>query len=92
MTYSITAYSRAAARRLGVTIVPSTRKNKKIDVISKKTKKKLASIGDSRYSDFPSYVSSHGMAYAKKRRALYHKRHGSYAAGTTGYYASKILW
>ena len=63
MTYSITAYSRAAARRLGVTIVSSTRKNKKIDVISKQTKKKLASIGDSRYSDFPSYVSSHGMAY-----------------------------
>ncbi len=92
MTYSITAYSRAAARRLGVTIRPSTRKNKKIDVINKTTGKKICSIGDSRYSDFPSYKASHGLAYAKKRRTLYHKRHGTYATGTPGYYASHILW
>ena len=91
MTYTITGYSKAAARRLGVTIRPSTLKNKKIDVMSK-TGKKICSIGDSRYSDFPSYVSSHGLAHAKKRRTLYHKRHGTYAAGTPGYYASHILW
>ena len=92
MTYSITSYSRAAAKRLGVLIRLSTRKNKKIDVIAKRTGKKICSIGDSRYSDFPSYIASHGLEHAKKRQKLYHKRHGRYAIGTPGYYAGEILW
>lgn len=91
MSYSITAYSRAAARRLGVSIRPSKLKNKKIDVMSR-TGKKICSIGDSRYSDYPSYKASHDLAYANKRRILYHKRHGRYAVGTPGYYAGEILW
>ena len=51
MTYVITKYSFDKAKRLGVEIVPSTVKNKKIDVYNVDGIK-VASIGDSRYSDF----------------------------------------
>jgi len=50
MTYKITKYSFDQARKLGVTIKPSTVKGKKIDVY--KNGIKVASIGDSRYTDF----------------------------------------
>ena len=42
--------ARRKAASIGVTIKPSTRKNKKLDVY--KDGEKVASIGDLRYSDF----------------------------------------
>ena len=90
--YKITSYSKRKAKKLGVTIKKSTRKNKKIDVI--KNNKKIASIGAVGYSDYPTYIKTKGKAYANKRRTLYKKRHqkNRTKVGTAGYYADKILW
>ena len=73
------------AKKLGVTIAPSTRKFKKLDVF--KNGKKVASIGDIRYSDFNIHKDP-------KRRMLYKKRHQRYRnrVGTPSYYADRILW
>ena len=90
--YQITQYHKDQATRLGVTIKPSTRKNKKIDVF--KDNKKVASIGDTRYLDFITYKKEKGLKYAKERRRLYRIRHGRFKdnKGTPGYYAYQILW
>ena len=90
----------AAAKRLakkhGVEVEYSTRKNKKLDVFireksngsSKKTRKrKVASIGDVRYSDFLQHKDP-------ERRRRYKIRHNNYRhrRNTPGWYADKILW
>jgi hypothetical protein len=87
--YSISKYSYRKAKELGVDIKPSTNENKKIDVYEKGNK--VASIGDIRYNDFPTYIKSHGVSYARKRRELYHTRHKG-DKGKVGYYAKEILW
>jgi hypothetical protein len=48
--YRILFEQRQAAKRLGVTIRPSTLKSKKLDVY--KNGFKIASIGDIRYNDY----------------------------------------
>ena len=92
MTYHITQYSYNQAEALGVIIKPSNRKNKKIDVY--KNDVKVASIGDSRYKDFTTYLKEKGKSYANDRRRLYKIRHESdkNKVGSKGFYASKILW
>lgn len=78
--------ARDRAKKLGVTIKPSTMKNKKLDVYDK-SGKKLASIGDIRYSDYLQHADD-------KRRQSYKARHSANRniKGTAGYYADKILW
>ena len=73
------------AKVIGVTIRPSTIKNKKLDVY--KDGNKVASIGDLRYEDFNTHHDS-------MRRAAYKKRHEKYRhkVGTPSYYSDKILW
>lgn len=90
--YSITAYSRRQAKRLGVTIRPSTVKGKKIDVY--KGGEKVASVGAVGYSDYPTYIKSHGKEYADRRRQLYKQRHSRdrKVRGSAGYYADQLLW
>lgn len=90
--YEIKPYSIKKAKELGVTIMPSKKKNKKIDVF--KNGEKIATIGDSRYNDYPTYLQSKGDEYAKKRRLLYKIRHSKdrNIIGSKGYYADKILW
>ena len=90
MPYKISDYSFQQARKIGVTIKPSINKNKKIDVY--KNKKKIASIGDVNYSDFPTYLDEKGKTYADKRRKLYKIRHKKDLNSGAGYYANKILW
>jgi hypothetical protein len=92
MSYDITDYSFKQAAKLGVDIKPSTKKNKKIDVI--RENKVIASIGDKRYSDFPTYMKEKGLAFAKERRKLYKARHSKDLGkkDTAGYFANKILW
>jgi hypothetical protein len=92
MSYDITDYSFKQAAKLGVDIKPSTKKNKKIDVI--RENKVIASIGDKRYSDFPTYMKEKGLAFAKERRKLYKARHAKDLGkkDTAGYFANKILW
>ena len=57
-----------------------------------KNKKKIASIGDVNYYDFPTYLDEKGKTYADKRRKLYKIRHKKDLNSGTGYYANKILW
>ena len=87
--YSISKRSYRKAEELGVNIKPSTNENKKIDVYE--NEKKVASIGDIRYNDFPTYIKTHGITYARKRRDLYHARH-KHDKGKAGYYSKNLLW
>jgi len=90
--YEITDYSKQQAKKLGVQIKPSTRKDKKIDVF--KNREKVASIGAKGYKDFPTYKKEKGLAFAETRRRLYKERHEKdrHTKGSAGFYADKILW
>ena len=90
--YEITSYSQEQAKRLGVTIKPSTNKKKKIDVF--KNGEKIASIGAVGYGDYPTFMKTQGKEYADKRRKAYKSRHekNRHIKGTAGFYADQILW
>lgn len=90
--YEITSYSQQQAKRLGVTIKPSTNKKKKLDVF--KDGNKVASIGATGYGDFPTFLKTEGKEYAEKRRQAYKKRHEKdrHIKGTPGFFADQILW
>ena len=92
MVYEITNYTKNRARVLGVTVKPSTNPKKKIDVY--KNGVKVASIGDDKYLDFPTYVKLNGIEYANKRRQLYKIRHAKDISieYSNGWYADKLLW
>ncbi len=92
MSYNISSYTKSQARKLGVEVRRSKSKGKKLDVY--KNGKKVASIGALGYKDYPSFIKSHGKAYAEKRRSAYKKRHArdSGRKGSPGYYASRLLW
>jgi hypothetical protein len=74
---------------MNLKLKPSTHKNKKIDVY--KDGDYITSIGDIRYSDYPTYIMTKGKAYADKRRTLYYERHKN-DKGIAGQLAQKILW
>ena len=86
MTQTNLKKARAKAAKIGVSIRPSTLKNKKLDVYNKDGDK-VASVGDLRYSDY----NQHGDA---KRRILYKARHEKHRhiVGTPSYYADRLLW
>ena len=90
--YTITNYTRAKARKLGVVVKRSTSKFKKIDVF--KNGKKVASVGAIGYSDYPTFIKTKGKEFADKRRSAYRKRHQNNRTkiGTNGWYASSLLW
>lgn len=77
--------AKANAKKIGVDVKPSTVKNKKLDVY--KDDKKVASIGDKRYSDF----LQHNDEQRKKNYKSRHEKDRK-VKGTPGYYADKILW
>ena len=93
MAYTITAYTKAQARKHNVVVKPSNVKGKKIDVFNKKGEK-LASVGALGYSDYPTFKKEKGLVYANERRRLYKHRHEKdrHIVGSAGYYADKILW
>ena len=76
----------ARAAKLGVTVRPSTRKHKKLDVYDS-AGNRVASIGDVRYSDF----LQHGDPERRRRYKLRHEKN-RHVKGKPGYYADKILW
>lgn len=90
--YAITAYTRAQAKRLGVEVRPSSNKAKKIDVFREGAK--IAAVGGAGYSDYPTYIASHGKAYADNRRRLYKLRHEKdrHQKWSAGYLADQLLW
>ena len=90
--YNITRYTHAKAKKLGVSVKPSTNKTKKIDVF--RNGKKLASVGANGMNDFPTFIKERGMKFAKTRRRLYRMRHEKdrHKRGSRGYWADKLLW
>tara|TARA_R110000744_G_scaffold156175_2_gene271745 strand:+ start:1066 stop:1344 length:279 start_codon:yes stop_codon:yes gene_type:complete len=92
MSYVITNYTRNRASQLGVSVKPSTRKGKKIDVF--KDDKKIASIGALGYGDYPTFMRTKGKEFANKRRKAYRNRHAKnmIIKGSNGYYAGNLLW
>jgi hypothetical protein len=93
MGYTITAYTRAQAKKHNVIVKPSTVQGKKIDVFNKKGDK-LASVGALGYGDYPTFKREKGLEYANERRRLYKERHDKdrHERGTPGYWADKLLW
>lgn len=88
--YLIKDYSFDQAEKLNVIIRASTRPKYKIDVYAKNGEY-ITSIGDKRYSDYPTFQQTDGEQYAKERRRLYRIRHKN-DNGLRGYYALNILW
>ena len=96
--YEIKNYTRQQAKKLGVKVRPSELKNKKIDVIY--NDKKIASVGDSRFKDYPTYIAEKGKKFADERRRLYrirHKKHSKRVPGdiskqSRSYLAANLLW
>lgn len=88
--YKILPYTLKKAAQMGVTVKPSTRKNKKIDVYDKRGNY-IVSIGDARYYDFPYFAKIYGPKIAAQKRANYHARHAK-DTGTAGKYAKALLW
>lgn len=89
MVYEIQPYSFKKAKDLGVTIKPSSKKGKKIDVF--KNNQLVTSIGASGMNDYPTYLKNEGKKIAEERKRLYKIRH-SKNTGIAGKYASEILW
>jgi hypothetical protein len=91
-TYAITNYTYKQAKKLGVTVKPSTNKTKKIDVF--KGDKKVAAVGANGMGDFPTFMKTEGMASAKEHRRRYKMRHEKdrHVRGSRGWYADKLLW
>jgi hypothetical protein len=97
MAYKITNYTKAQAKKLGVSVRASSVKGRKIDVI--KDGKKVASVGAIGYNDYPTFKRQEERGIvpkgtADKRRALYKNRHDKdrKKVGSRGYYADKLLW
>jgi len=90
--YVITDYTKNAAKRLGVTIKPSSNPEKKLDVY--KNGKKIASCGARGYNDYPTFWKKFGKKVADHHRKLYKQRHEKdrHIVGSNGYYADKLLW
>ena len=91
MSYKILPQQKTAARKLGVTIKPSTVKGKKIDVF--KNGEKVASIGAIGYGDYWTYYQA-DRYLARSKRESYKARHEGEQnkIGSPGYYAWYILW
>ena len=90
--YKIKNYTLKRAKKLGFTVKPSTNKTKKIDVY--KNTKKIASVGANGMNDYPTYIQTRGIKYAKTRRRLYRKRHEKdrHVKLSNGWLADKLLW
>jgi hypothetical protein len=92
MPYAITNYTFSKAKRMGLTVKPSTNKTKKIDVYKKGVK--IASVGAYGMNDYPTYIKKSGLKYAKTRRRLYRIRHRKDRSvkWSRGWLADKLLW
>lgn len=91
--YKISLYTRKKAKKLNVIVLPSEKRNKKIDVYDIYGNL-LASIGDPNYLDYPSYLKYCGKKIADDRRKAYKLRHENdrHIKGSAGYYADQLLW
>ena len=92
MVYSITSYTKTKAKQYGVTVQVSSMPAKKIDVY--RDGEIIARIGALGYSDYSTYIKTHGLEYANERRKLYRIRHkrDRTAMNSNGYWADRLLW
>lgn len=92
MPYNITNYTYTQAKKLGLTVKPSTNKTKKIDIF--KQGKKIASVGAAGMNDYPTFMKLKGQKFAKTRRRLYKMRHEKdrHIRWSRGWLADKLLW
>jgi len=90
--YKIKIRSYDNAKKLGVIIRPSTRKDKKIDIFTKHNKY-ITSIGATGYNDYPTYLLT-DPKMAEQKKTNYKKRHDNHRnkVGSPSWYADKILW
>lgn len=86
--YVITEYTKKKAREIDMEVRPSTHRGKKIDVYEDGVK--IASIGDVRYKDYPTFLQEDGKVIAEERRRLYHQRHTKDTLGEM--LAKWLLW
>jgi len=105
-SYKIKQYTRDQAKKHGVIVKVSTNPKKKIDVFKKvkekdgkEVLKKLVSVGDPNYNDYPTYQLLEKKKEVKEgtaeaRRKLYKKRHRKdrKKPRSAGWYADKLLW
>ena len=88
--YDIKEYTYKKADELNLTVRPSTRKGKKIDVY--KDGDYLCSIGDSKYKDYPTFLIEDGKEVAEKRKKMYHLRHKKDLSHFKGFLSMYLLW
>ena len=97
MRYKLSEHTIRQAKRLGVIVLPSKRRGKKIDVYSKDCIL-IASVGAKGYKDYPTYkelerkgIVPKGTAETKRKaykaRHIYRNR-----KNTPAYFADKLLW
>ena len=91
--YIITQYSYDKAKQLNLIITQSKNKRKKIDVYTINNEF-IHSIGDIRYNDYPTYVSTYNKEYANERKRLYHIRHQKNIniVNSKQYLSANLLW
>jgi hypothetical protein len=90
MAYTILKRTYDNAKKLNVEIKRSKNKDKKLDVF--KNGKKLATIGDSDYLDYASYIDTKGLKYANVRKKIYIIHHKDDMNKGNGYYSKRLLW
>lgn len=93
MTYKILLYTKRKAKQLNVIVLPSEKKNKKLDVYDM-FGNFIVSVGDRNYLDYPYYLKYCGKKIADERRRAYKLRHENdrHIKGSAGYYADQLLW
>ena len=91
--YKITDYSFNKAKQYDLKIYPSSNPKYKIDVFDSNDNY-ISSIGANGYSDYPTYVNTHGLKYANERRKLYKQRHNKNRNITLsrGWLSDNLLW
>lgn len=93
MSYRITPYTLQRAYELGLKVSKSDNPKYKIKV-SDSSGKFLFNGGDTKYSDYPTYIQTHGIQFAETRRRLYRARHQKEInkVGSRGAIIAELLW
>jgi len=91
--YELQTRTERIADDLGVVIFPSDNPKYKLDLYDHRGRF-MFRLGDSRYSDYPTYLKTHGKKFADNRRRLYMLRHHKEIEkdGTRGWWAWRLLW
>lgn len=93
MKYTIQKYTKDRAKELGLFVQPSSNKKFKIDIFDEDGNFMFRG-GAMGYSDYPTYIETHGKQYADQRRKLYYKRHLKEVQdpGSRGSIIAYLLW